>query len=101
MNDKLLSFIGLCRRAGKMTIGNDPVAEDIKKGISELVLIADDISHNTEKDITKKAEDGKVRIIKIPYSKEQVSVSLGRLTAVISVNDEGFAKKIIELIDKN
>lgn len=101
MNDKLLSFIGLCRRAGKMTIGNDPVAEDIKKGISKLVLIADDISHNTEKDITKKAGDGKVRTIKIPYSKEQISVSLGKLAAVISVNDEGFAKRILELIDKN
>lgn len=101
MNDKLMSFIGLCRRAGKMTIGNEPVTEDIKKGISELILIADDISHNTEKDITKKAEAGKVKIIKIPYSKEQISSSLGKLTAIISVNDEGFAKKILELIDKN
>ena len=29
MNDRLLSILGLCRRAGKIVIGTDPVIESV------------------------------------------------------------------------
>ena len=96
-NDKLLSFLGLCRRAGKMTIGNAAVAEEINNGESCLVLLASDISPRTEKEICEKAVQGNVKIIKLLQEKQQISSALGKLAAVISINDTGFAEKIVKL----
>ncbi|MEE0265919.1 MAG: ribosomal L7Ae/L30e/S12e/Gadd45 family protein [Acutalibacteraceae bacterium] len=100
-NDKLLSFLGLCRRAGKMTIGNDAAVEAIINNEACLILLVSDISPRTEKSVTEAAQANNVKVIKLSYSKDQVSNSLGKLTAVISVNDEGFAKKIIQLTTAN
>lgn len=51
MNNPILSLLGLCRRAGRISIGCDPVKSSILKGETRLVLFAGDISKNTEKDI--------------------------------------------------
>ncbi|MEE1126340.1 MAG: ribosomal L7Ae/L30e/S12e/Gadd45 family protein [Acutalibacteraceae bacterium] len=96
-NDKLLSFLGLCRRAGKMTIGNDAVVYAIINGESQLILLVSDISARTEKTVTEVAQSNNISIVKLTKDKEQVSKSLGKLTAVMSINDAGFAKKIIQL----
>lgn len=96
-NDKLLSFLGLCRRAGKMTIGNDAAVDAITNGESSLILLVSDISPRTEKSVTEVAESNNIKVVKLTHNKEQVSNSLGKLTAVISINDTGFAKKIVQL----
>ena len=56
MNDRILSLLGLCRRAGKLTPGNDAVIDDVAKGISKLVIVTSNISKNTEKKILLKLE---------------------------------------------
>ncbi len=82
-----------------MNIGNDFVAQTMANGEACLVLIANDISKRTEKDVTQSAQQNNVSVIKLGYTKEQLSNALGKLTAVISINDEGFANKIIKLTD--
>ena len=44
MNDRILSLLGLCRRAGKLVIGADPTIDSINKGKSKIVIFADDFS---------------------------------------------------------
>lgn len=97
MSDKLLGFLGLCRRAGEMKIGCDTVLESITLGNSKLVLMASDISENTKKKILSAAKDGTYEILK--YSKDELSFALGKTCAVLSVESEGFAKKIRQLIN--
>ena len=48
MQNKLTSLLGLSRRAGKLTMGHDPVAESVAKGESCLVLMAQDLSPRTD-----------------------------------------------------
>ncbi len=98
MNDRLLSLMGLCRRAGKMSLGCDPVREAIEEGKAHLVLAAGDLSANTLKKVTASAEEGKVNILTLKRSKEQMSLSLGKICGVVAINDEGFAKKFSELV---
>lgn len=88
--------MGLCRRAGKMTIGCDPVVDEVKNGNAVLVLLASDISPRTERNFCEQISDSEIKIIKTSYDKEQISSALGKLSAVISINDKGFAKKILE-----
>lgn len=96
MNDKLLNFLGLCRRAGKMKIGCDTVIESIEFGNSKLVLMASDISENTKKKVISALNGVECNIL--DYTKDELSFSLGKTCAVLSVEDEGFAKKLSELI---
>lgn len=100
MNDRLLSLLGLCRRAGKLTIGCDSVIESVSSGETQLVIFASDASQNTRKSVLSSIADN-VKIITLNYDKETISASLGRLCAVAGVNDEGFAKKLLQLSENN
>ena len=48
MNDvtqrKVLGFISLCRRAGRLTTGMDAAVEKAEKGEAHLLLLAQDLS---------------------------------------------------------
>lgn len=82
-----------------MTIGNDAVIEEINNGESCLVLLAGDASQRTAKEVALVAENNNVEIRTLSYSKQQLSQALGKLTAVISIHDAGFAKKLMQLAD--
>lgn len=98
MNDRLLSFLGLCRRAGKLVIGNDPVREAIETQKALLVLVASDISENTLKKINTAVDTGAVAYYQIDRTKDEISFSLGKTCACLAVIDKGFADKLLELI---
>lgn len=99
MNDRILNLLGLCRRAGRMKIGCDTVIESMENGDAKLVLMAADISENTKKKIISAADGVKYEIL--IYPKDELSFALGKTCAVLSVEDEGFANKLSELIATN
>ncbi len=99
MNDKILNFLGLCRRAGKLTVGNDAVTEEIKCGKAELVIISNDISLNTEKKLIKVCRASDTQCLKLNRTRDELSASLGRFCAVVAVMDTGFSKKLVQLIN--
>lgn len=99
MNDRLLSFLGICRRAGKLVIGNDPVREAIETEKALLVLVASDISENTLKKINTAVDAGAVAYYQIDRTKDEISFSLGKTCACLAVIDKGFADKLTELIE--
>lgn len=97
MNDRLLSFLGLCRRAKKLVIGAQVTVESVQKGRSRLVLYAFDASENSLKPVLAAAKESGVEALEIQRSKEELSLALGRLCAVLSVEDQGFAAKLREM----
>jgi len=99
MNDRLLSFMGICRRAGKLVIGNDPVKESIETDKALLVIIASDISQNTLKKIKPVIEQSGVPCFEVSRTKDEISLSLGKACAILAVTDKGFADKFSELIE--
>ncbi len=101
MNDKTLNFLGLCRRAGRLTLGNDAVVEEIKNGKARLVIVSGDISLNTEKKLRKVCNDYGVSCVKMKHSRDELSAALGRFCATGAVLDEGFAKKLAQLISND
>ena len=94
MNDKLLSFLGIARRAGRLSLGFDMATEAMRKGKSKLLLLACDLSPRTTKAITETAQNSNTQTIVLNISMEQIGMSLGKVTGIISVNDEGFAEKL-------
>ena len=98
MTDRLLSLLGLCRRAGKLTLGNDPVIDSITQKKVKLIIVASDCSHNTAKGVLCVAHKSNVKTHVVPYTKDDISLAVGKYTAVLAICDDGFAKKADTLI---
>lgn len=99
MNDKVLSLLGLIRRANKLSFGYDTVLKSVKENKAELIIFTDDISRHSESDVAKAAEGERIRSIRTKYSKDDIETAIGKYSAVLSINDKGFAEKMISLLE--
>ena len=99
--DRLLSLLGLARRAGRLSLGNDPVLSSMEEGKAKLVLVCPDLSQRTLKGIESRAEAFGVPLVTIEQTMDQVSMSLGKRCGVLALNDEGFARKALTLTKTN
>jgi len=83
MNEQKLSgALGLCRRAGKITVGIDPVRESIRKGKAALVILARDLGENSTKKVLPLAEARGIRAVRVDLGKESLAAALGKEGAV-------------------
>ncbi len=101
MNDKVLSLLGLARRAGRLTLGFDPVVDSVKSGQSRLVLITSDISPKTKKELEFSLRESGAQIHSIPFDVKALGNAVGKAAKIISVNDEGFARSVMKLLGSN
>ena len=76
MNDRLLSILGLCRRAGKIVIGTDPVIESVTTGKSFIVLMTKDFSANSKKNILKASNNSSVKTFVINRTKDELGMAI-------------------------
>lgn len=88
-----LKLLGLCRRAGKLSPGHDAAKESIRRNKAKLVIIASDASDRLRDEILNLA-DG-IPVIAAAETTEELSLLTGRKAAVMTVDDENFAKGII------
>lgn len=98
MNDKILSFLGLCRRAGKLVIGAEPATESVLNGKSRLIIYARDFSQTSAKHVLNAANAKGVTALMLNRNKDDLSLALGKLCGVLSIEDKGFADKLKKLI---
>lgn len=94
MNDKLLSLLGIARRAGRLSLGFDSAEEAIKKGKSRLLILASDLSERSKNAIIKTAQLQSIRTIVLDVTMDKLGTAVGKTTGIISVNDRGFAEKM-------
>ena len=95
--NKLLSLFGLAKKAGRATLGYEKALEAIHKRKAYVVFTASDLSEKTERGLLYAAEGGNVKVIRISYDIFEISQAVGQKTGIVSVNDAGFGKKLIEL----
>ena len=98
MNDRLLQFLGLCKRAGYLISGADTVTKAMREHKALLVLTVSDLSANTAGDIAYAVQRYGIAHRVLPCTKEELSFALGRHCGVICVTDKGFADKILKMI---
>lgn len=100
MNDKLLSLLGIARRAGRLTLGFDAASESMHKGKTQLLLLACDMSERTMRNIQNTARQTDTVTIVTDRSMEQLGAAIGKTAGIISVNDKGFAEKMKTLCNQ-
>lgn len=89
---KLLSLMGLCRRAGKLSVGHDAVFDAVRKGRARAVILTSDASPRHGKELEAASFAG--RIVKAGFTMDQAGLAVGKRSCVFSVDDEGFATAI-------
>lgn len=99
MNDRILSLLGICRRAGKLVMGADPSVDSIHKHKAKLIIMANDFSPKSGKSVLQAAHEFNVNVLNINRSKDDISMALGKFCGVLSIEDKGFAAKLKQLIE--
>lgn len=99
MNNKLLSMLGICNKAGKLVIGKDKTIETIKKNKARLIIIASDLSMKTSKEVINIAKLNNVKVKTSIESMHEFGSVFTKVSGIICITDNGFAEKIETLID--
>ena len=101
--ERLLTFLGLCRRAGKTVHGTPLVCTALaSKRPPFLVLMSDYASEGTKKKLCNKTAFYRVSLLSLPVSCERLAKAVGKTgeLAAVAVTDEGFARELAKIYAK-
>ena len=97
MMDPILSMIGICRKAGKIEPGEEPVDAAVRARDARLLLLAADAADNTARRCAHFAEVGQCLWLHIPESKYELGRALGRGScAILAITDTGLALAVAQ-----
>lgn len=97
MSPKLLSLLGLARRAGKLEPGFDAAVLAAREKKALLLLAAEDISEKTFKNLRYEGEKAGVPVQRVPVNIQTLGSACGVRAGILAVTDEGFVKAILGL----
>ncbi|MGD9569713.1 MAG: L7Ae/L30e/S12e/Gadd45 family ribosomal protein [Sedimentibacter sp.] len=96
--NKIYSMLGIARKGGNISIGYDVTCLDVKDKKSKLVLIAEDASDKTKKNIQFFCDKYEIKYVEYG-EKEILGKSLGKkMVSVLSVNDTNIANYLLNNI---
>lgn len=90
MTEKTLSYLGLCRRAGKLALGHDAVAQAVRSDTAKVCLLTEDASPRHKREI--EAAQTNAQILSMPITAQELSYAIGKKVCVLAILDDGFAK---------
>lgn len=98
-SSKALSLVSLATKAGKTASGEFCTEREVKTGMAELVIVAEDASDNTKKKFKNMCNFYEVPIY-FYGDKDTLGHAMGKeFRASLAVLDEGFAKGIRKHMD--
>lgn len=92
--DKLLSAVSLCRKAGRLVTGFDPVKESLQKGEAVLIFCAADLSPNTRKKVDRFCEEWETAALTAPFTQDELAQICVKRSGVFAVTDPGLANLV-------
>ena len=79
--NKLLSLLGIARRAGRLSLGNDPALEAMRNGQTCVILVANDLSKRTLKGVCFAAEEAHIDVLTMNETMDEIGAALGNVPA--------------------
>lgn len=100
-NEKILSLLGIARRAGKLCLGHDAAVASIVKNEAKICVLSKDSSQRLKTEFIHAVtfENKNIPYIILDEDMFSFSKAVGSKCAVLTVLDEGFAKKILSLYE--
>ncbi len=99
-NPKLLSLLGMCRRANKLCCGHDSAVGAIRSKNAKLCLLSSDSSERLRNEIKRENGFGgnEIPMAVLESDMSEIGKATGLKSAVLTVNDEGFANAMLLLL---
>ncbi|MCP3739134.1 YlxQ family RNA-binding protein [Rossellomorea sp. BNER] len=99
--NRWMSLLGLANRARKVISGEELVLKEVRSGRAKLVLLSRDASNNTMKKVRDKCNYYETPIFLIE-NREILGQAIGKdARVVVTLTDDGFAKKLSMLLDES
>ena len=95
--NRVFSLLTVCRRSGNLLLGFDAVTEAAKLGRVHCVLLAADVSPRTEKEV--RFHCGEIPVRKLAETMDAMQCYFRKRTAVFGVCGEGFAGRLLTLLE--
>lgn len=90
-----LTFLGLCRRAGKLCVGDESCRTAVMDGKARLLMFASDTK--ARRFIAPDGSETKAPSITLPFTKSEIGAAIGKADpGVLAVTDIGFAAAFAE-----
>ncbi|MDO4546177.1 MAG: ribosomal L7Ae/L30e/S12e/Gadd45 family protein [Bacillota bacterium] len=100
MKRKVISYLGFAKKSGNLAAGVNTCTFAMAKGKVKLMILAEDISENSEKKIMKEIRKYGVEFVKYGSS-DELSHAIGASGRnTFAVCDENFAKVILDEIER-
>ncbi|MGE5613163.1 MAG: L7Ae/L30e/S12e/Gadd45 family ribosomal protein [Bacillota bacterium] len=98
MTDKIYSFIGLAKKAGKLVAGEETCESALKSGKVYLLIVSEDASANTVKKFMNASAYRKVGMVRFGQKELLGKFTGGNVRTVIAIKDRGFAEHLKTMI---
>ena len=100
--DNIPNLLGLVHRAGKLAIGEEPVAALCRDHKAYLLLLAQDAAENSVRRAHLYAQSSENNLcVTIPLTKDELGRGLGRNScAMVAIGDMGFAAAVADRLAK-
>ncbi len=96
-NEDILRLIGLCKKAGRLEVGEEPAGAACRARQARVLLLAGDAAPNTFRRAAHFGEAGQVLWLELPFTKSELGGCVGRTScAMAAVTDVGFAASIVK-----
>ena len=91
---EITAMLGLCKKAGRLSAGFEAAKASIMEKSAKVVFAASDLSAKTYKELCFYAK-GQIPVRRLAEDIDEISGSIGQRAGCVSVNDEGFAEKML------
>ena len=96
---KLMNLLTICRKAGQLELGFDPMKEALASGKACAVITASDLSPKTEKEVRFFADKNNVPAEKSDITLNEAYRGFGKKAGIFTICDSGFAEKALGILN--
>ena len=95
--DSVLRLLGIAYKAGRVAVGEEPVASAARAHSARVILLAADAADNSARRAQHLAQAGHIPVSAIPFTKAELGRAVGRSScAMLAVTDAGLALAVAQ-----
>ncbi|MBQ8209409.1 MAG: ribosomal L7Ae/L30e/S12e/Gadd45 family protein [Clostridia bacterium] len=99
MTDRFFNALGICRRAGKLTIGHDEVKNSVRSKNAQLIILTADASERLVNEMLNLTSD--IKIIRTDATMADMQLHIGKRSAVYAITDSGLKDLVLSTIKED
>lgn len=98
--EALLAALSLSKKAGRLVWGFDEVKSSVKKGTAKLILLSEELSPKTKKEVRFFAQADTLLIKEIPLKINEIWYVIGKKAGILAVTEAGLAGKLLHALEQ-